>query len=162
MAEMQRTRRVDTLQPPFHMLRRGIEDQILPYCGEHGIGVLVYSPLASGLLTGKFDADAGFPEGDWRRGSSTFNEDAIRSNMAIIGELERYAKQRDWTLPQLAIAWVLSTPGVDAAIAGARTPEHIEGTAPAGDLELSDEDRSELDEVLEGAVPIGGPSPESK
>jgi len=162
LAELGRHRRVDTLQPPYHMLRRGIEDEVLPYCREHGIGVLVYSPLASGLLSGKFDPEREFDEDDWRRGSSTFDSDAVQSNLAIIGELGRYAEQRGWTLPQLAIAWVLSAPGVHVAIAGARTPEHIEGTASAGDLELSEEDRGEIDEILEGAVTLGGPSPESK
>ena len=162
LSEMQRHRRPDTLQPPYHMLRREIEDEVLPYCREHGIGVLVYSPLASGLLSGKFDPDTEFSEDDWRYGSNTFSEEAIRSNLAIIGELDRYAQQRGWTLPQLAIAWVLSAPGVDVAIAGARTPDHIEGTASAGDLELTEEDRNEIDEILEGAVSLGGPSPESK
>ncbi|HSI81188.1 MAG TPA: aldo/keto reductase [Solirubrobacterales bacterium] len=155
-------RRADTLQPPYHMLRREIEDEILPYCREHAIGVLVYSPLASGLLSGKFDPEREFAAEDWRKGSSTFDPDAIERNLAIIGELGRYAEQRGWTLPQLAIAWVLSAPGVDVAIAGARVPEHIEGTAPAGDFELTEEDRGEIDEILEGAVPLGGPSPESK
>jgi aryl-alcohol dehydrogenase-like predicted oxidoreductase len=161
MSTFQRTRRIDALQPPYHIFRREIEREILPYCREHGIGVLVYSPLAHGLLTGKFDEGTEFAEGDWRRGSEVFRGEEFRRNLSIVGELDRYARERGWTVAQLAIAWVLSTPGVDVAIVGARNPEQIEGTAPAGDIDLSASDRQEIDEIIEGAVPVGGPSPET-
>lgn len=161
IAALQRTRKVDALQPPYHIFRREIEREILPYCREHGIGVLVYSPLAHGLLTGKFDEDVEFAEGDWRRHSAVFSGEEFRSNVSIVRELDRYANELGWTVAQLAIAWTLSTPGVDVAIVGARNPEQIEGTAPAGDIDLSAKDRQEIDEIVEGAVPVGGPSPES-
>jgi aryl-alcohol dehydrogenase-like predicted oxidoreductase len=161
MAAFQRHRAIDTVQPPYHIFRREIEDEILPYCREHGMGVFVYSPLAHGLLAGKFDEDPGFPEDDWRRHSSVFTGEEFRSNVSIVRELGRYAEERGWTVAQLAIAWTLSTPGVDAAIVGARNPEQIEGTAPAGDIDLSAQDRQETEEIVEGAVPVGGPSPES-
>jgi aryl-alcohol dehydrogenase-like predicted oxidoreductase len=161
MAAFQRHRRIDTLQPPYHILRREIENQILPYCREHGIGVFVYSPLAHGLLTGKFDEDTEFAEDDWRKHSAVFTGEEFSRNLSIVRELAHYAEEHGWTLAQLAIAWTLSTPGVDAAIVGARNPEQIEGTAPAGGIDLSAKDREEIDEVVEGAVPVGGPSPES-
>jgi aryl-alcohol dehydrogenase-like predicted oxidoreductase len=161
IAAFQRTRGIDTLQPPYHIFRRDIEHEILPYCREHGIGVLVYSPLAHGLLTGKFDEDTEFGEDDWRSGSQVFQGDEFGRNLSIVRELDRYAGERGWTVAQLAIAWVLSTPGVDVAIVGARNPGQIEGTAPAGDIDFSARDRQEVDEIIEGAVPVGGPSPES-
>jgi aryl-alcohol dehydrogenase-like predicted oxidoreductase len=161
MAAFQRTRRIDTLQPPYHIFRREIEGEILPYCREHGIGGVVYSPLAHGLLTGKFDEDTEFAEDDWRRGSEVFRGEEFRRNLSIVRELDRYAGQRGWTVAQLAIAWALSTPGVDVAIVGARNPEQIEGTAPAGEIALSARDRQEVDEIIEGAVPVGGPEPET-
>ena len=83
------------------------------------------------------------------------------ANLSIVRELDRYASQRGWTVAQLAIAWALSTPGVDAAIVGARNPGQIEGTAPAGDIDFSARDRQEVDEIIEGAVSVGGPSPET-
>jgi aryl-alcohol dehydrogenase-like predicted oxidoreductase len=87
----------------------------------------------------------------------------LRETMSdyLVRELERYAERRGWTVAQLAIAWTLATPGVAAAIVGARNPEQIEGTAPAGDVDLSARDREEVEEILEGAVPVGGPSPET-
>jgi aryl-alcohol dehydrogenase-like predicted oxidoreductase len=160
MADFERTRKIDTLQPPYHLFRRDIEKEILPYCREHGIGVLVYGPLAHGLLTGKFDTDTEFPEGDWRAGSSVFQGAEFEGNLQIVGELGRFAEERGHSVAQLAIAWTLSDPAVDVAIVGARRPDHIQGTAPAGDIELSSDDRAEIEEIIEGAVPVGGPSPE--
>jgi aryl-alcohol dehydrogenase-like predicted oxidoreductase len=161
MAAMQQTRRIDTLQPPYHIFRREFERDALPYCREHGIGVLVYSALAHGLLTGKIDEDIEFAEDDWRRGSAVFRGEEFQRNLSIMRELERYAGQRGWTVAQLAVAWALSAPGVDAAIVGARNPGQIEGTAPAADIDFSARDRQEVDEIIEGAVPVGGPSPET-
>src|SRR4051794_13918122 len=161
MAAFQRTRRIDTLQPPYHIFRREIEREILPYCREHGIGVLVYGPLAHGLLTGKIGEDTEFAKGDWRRGSDVFRGEEFVRNLSIVRELDRYASQRGWTVAQLAIAWALSAPGVDGVIVGARNPGQIEGTAPAGDIDFSARDREEVDEIIEGGVPVGGPTPES-
>ncbi len=161
MAAFGRARRIDALQPPYHLFRREIERETLPYCREHGIGVLIYSPLAHGLLSGKFDADVQFAEGDWRRRSSAFRGEDFQGNLRIAGELSRFADERGLTLAQLSIAWALGNPGVDAAIVGARRPAHIEGTAPAGNLDLTPEDRKEIEEIIEGAVTIGVPSPES-
>lgn len=161
MAEFEETRKIDTLQPPYHLFRREIEAEILPYCRERGIGVMVYSPLAHGLLTGKFDTDTEFPEDDWRRRSDVFQGEEFEGNVQIVKELARFADERGSTLAQLAVAWTLSSPGVDVAIVGARRADQIEGTAPAGELELSSEDRAEMDEIMEGATAVGGPTPEA-
>lgn len=160
MAELERTRRVDTLQPPYHLFRRGIEDAILDHCRRHGIGVLVYGPLAHGLLSGKLDADAEFADDDWRGSSGVFEGEGFRGNLELVKELGRFAGERDLTVAQLAVAWTLANPAVHSAIVGARRPDHIEGTAPAGDLDLTPEDLAQIDEIIEGAVPVGGPTPE--
>jgi aryl-alcohol dehydrogenase-like predicted oxidoreductase len=160
MAEFERTRRIDAIQPPYHLFRRDIEAEVLPYARERRIGVLVYGPLAHGLLTGKFDSGAEFAEGDWRGESSVFSGEDFEGNVQIVKELGRFAEERGYTVGQLAVAWTLSNPAVDVAIVGARRPDHIEGTAPAGDIQLSDDDRQEIEEIIEGAVPVGGPSPE--
>jgi aryl-alcohol dehydrogenase-like predicted oxidoreductase len=161
MAELGETREVDTLQPPYHLFRREIEAEILPYCRENGIGVLVYGPLAHGLLSGKVDTETEFPEGDWRADSDVFQGERFEGNLQIVGELSRFAGERGWTVAQLAVAWTLSSPGVDVAIVGARRPDQIEGTAPAGDIDVTPEDRGEIDEITEGAVAMGGPTPEA-
>lgn len=161
MAELGETRKPDTLQPPYHLFRREIESEILPYCREQGVGVLVYGPLAHGLLTGKVDVETEFAEDDWRASSDVFHGQEFEGNLQIVGELSRFAAERGWSVAQLAVAWTLSSPGVDVAIVGARRADQIEGTAPAGDIDITPEDRGEIDEITEGAVAVGGPSPET-
>lgn len=152
--------RLHTLQPPYHMLRREIEDRILPYCRERGIGVLCYGPLAHGLLTGKYGPDTRFPEDDWRHGSALFRGEPFRRNLAVVERLAEVAASAGCTLPQLAVAWTLANPDVDAAIAGAREPWHIEETAAAADIDLEADVLERIDLVLEDAVQLGGPTPE--
>ena len=154
------TRPVETLQPPYHLFRRDVEEDVLPWCRERDVGVLGYSPLAHGLLTGKFDEDTTFPDDDWRSGSDLFRGDTFERNLQIVRELGRFAEERGHTVAQLAVAWTLANPAVHSAIVGARRPDHIEGTAPAGDLELSEDDVREIEEIMEGALAVGGPSPE--
>jgi aryl-alcohol dehydrogenase-like predicted oxidoreductase len=160
MARFESVRPVETLQPPYHLFRRDIESDALPWARDHDVGVLVYSPLAHGLLTGKFDEDTSFPDDDWRSESDVFEGDEFKRNLDKVRELERFAKERNHTVTELAVAWALAQPGVHVAIVGARKPEHIEGSAPAGDLKLSDSDLRQIDAIMEGAVPVGGPSPE--
>ncbi len=160
MEALERTRRIDSLQPPYHLFKREIENDVLDHCRRHGIGVLVYGPLAHGLLTGKFDAEPEFAADDWRASSSVFQGDDFRGNVGIVKELARFAAERGLTVTQLAVAWTLANPAVDCAIVGVRTPDHIEGTAPAGDIDLAEEDLAQVDEIIEGAVPVGGPTPE--
>jgi aryl-alcohol dehydrogenase-like predicted oxidoreductase len=141
---------VTSLQPPYHMLDREIEEEILPYCQEHDIGVITYSPMMSGLLTGSYDRNRieELPSDDWRKRNQQFTEPELSPNLRLIEELEELAKQAGHTLPQLAIAWVLRRSEVTAAIVGARRPSQIEETAPAADWELSDEIRQRIRELL--------------
>ena len=160
MAEFEKTRKLDSLQPPYDLFRRDIEKEVLPYCTEHGVGVLVYGPLAHGLLSGNMTLDQHFAEGDWRANSGLFQGENFRRDLQKVEELKRFVADRGHTVAQLAVAWTLSNPAVDVAIVGARRPDHIEGTAPAADFELSAEDLHEIDNIMHHAVPVGGPSPE--
>ncbi|HEX8159844.1 MAG TPA: aldo/keto reductase, partial [Solirubrobacteraceae bacterium] len=139
IAEFARTRPVETLQPPYHLFRRDIEADIGP-AHEHDIGVLVYGPLAHGLLTGAMDEHTTFAADDWRSRSPLFAGDTFRRNLQTVRELERWAAERGHTVSQLAIAWTLAHPAVDVAIVGARRPAHIEDSVGAADVELTAED----------------------
>jgi aryl-alcohol dehydrogenase-like predicted oxidoreductase len=140
------------LQPEYNMLEPGIEQDILGYCAAHHIGVIVYSPMCSGLLTGKFTREKveSLPADDWRRESSPyFQEPYFSENLQLVEKLHPIAERNNKTLSQLSIAWTLRRPEVTSAIVGARRPSQIEDTAPAGDWVLSEEDKKELDKILE-------------
>jgi aryl-alcohol dehydrogenase-like predicted oxidoreductase len=160
MERFERRRKLDALQPPYHMLRRDIEAEILPYCQRRGIGVLVYSPLAHGLLTGKFGVNQTFPEDDWRSGHAMFQGEAFRANLETVEDLDWFSRERRYSVAQLAVAWTLANPAVDVAIVGARRVDQIEGTHRAAELELSEEDLREIDRIIRRAVPVDGPTPE--
>ena len=138
--------RVASLQPPYSMLRRGVEDTVLPYCAGEGIGVIAYSPMQKGLLTGKFSPEraAALPESDHRSRDNMFKEPELAANLEVVEGLKKIAAESGRTPAQLAIAWVLRRPEVTAAIVGTRKPEQIEETVTAGDWELS---REEIDAV---------------
>ena len=141
---------VASLQPPYSMLRRGVEDTLLPYCAENNIGVIVYSPMVCGLLTGKFSKTrlAGLPANDWRRGNVEFRAPAFEANLALVDGLKPIAECNNLTLSQLAIAWVLRRPEVTSAIVGARRPDQIEETAQAGNAVLSKDDVLAVEQLL--------------
>jgi aryl-alcohol dehydrogenase-like predicted oxidoreductase len=161
MAEFARTRQVETLQPPYHLFRRDIEAEVLPYCAEHDVGVLVYGPLAHGLLTGALNEDTTFAPDDWRNGAPFFKGEVYRRNVQVVRELERFAsEQLGVSLSRLAIAWTLANPAVDAAIVGARSTEHIEDSIGAAELDLSQADLKQIDRIMAGSVPMSGPRPE--
>jgi aryl-alcohol dehydrogenase-like predicted oxidoreductase len=160
MAAFARTRPVETLQPAYHLFRREIEGDIAPYALEHDIGLLVYGPLAHGLLAGTMDERTTFADDDWRSQSPLFQGDTFRRNLGTVRELERFARERDHTVSQLAIAWTLANAAVDVAIVGARRAAHIEDSVGAADFRLSDEDLAEIDDIMAGAVTVAGPSPE--
>jgi aryl-alcohol dehydrogenase-like predicted oxidoreductase len=160
MASFARARPVETLQPAYHLFRREIEDDIVPYVLEHDIGVLVYGPLAHGLLSGTMDEHTTFAANDWRRLSPLFRGETFRRNLETVRELERFARDRGRTVSQLAIAWTLANPAVEVAIVGARRAAHIEDSVGAAGFELSEEDLAEVDLIMEGAVTVAGPSPE--
>lgn len=161
MAEFQRVRPIDTLQPPYHVFRREIEESVLPFTQEQGIGVLVYGPMAHGLLTGRMTESTVFAADDWRSKSDLFVGEAFRRNLAVVRELARFAAGRDATVAQLAIAWTLANPAVDVAIVGARSAEQIRQTAPSVELQLSPSDMSQIEAILRAEVAVGGPAPEA-
>jgi aryl-alcohol dehydrogenase-like predicted oxidoreductase len=161
IAEFARTRPVETLQPPYHLFRRDIEADILPYAREHDIGVLAYGTLAHGLLTGAMDRDTTFAADDWRSHSPLFEGDTFERNLRIVDELERFARDRGHSVGQLATAWTLANPSVDLAIVGSRHTSHIEESVGALELHLSAEDMTEIDRLMSGAVAVAGPSPEA-
>jgi aryl-alcohol dehydrogenase-like predicted oxidoreductase len=151
---------LETLQPPYHMFHRDIEEEILTYTAEHGIGVLAYGPLAHGLLSGRMTTESSFPADDWRSGSADFRGEPFRANLRVVERLEDFARERGVSLPQLAVAWTIAHPAVHVAIVGARRPAQLEDTAPAADLVLGREDLAEIDRILSPAVPVTGPFPE--
>ena len=160
MDELARYGRVETDQPPYHMFRREIERDVLPYCAKHDIGVLAYGPLAHGLLSGRMTTKTTFAQDDWRSKSSDFTGERFRRNLAVVTRLQQYADSRGITLPQLAVAWVISHPAVHVAIVGARRASQLDTTLPAAEVSLTGEDRKEIDTILADAVPVVGPSPE--
>src|SRR5207247_6717788 len=119
MRAFERTRRLDALQPPYSLFRRDIEREILPYCEAAGIGVLVYGPLAHGLLGGSFTPQTTFAPDDWRSKSQFFHGENLQRNVAVVEQLKRLATREGMTIAQLAIAWVLAQPAIDVAIVGA-------------------------------------------
>lgn len=141
---------IASLQPPYSMLRREIEEEIMPYCGENQIGILAYSPMQAGLLTGKFSAErvAQMPQTDWRTKHPFFREPQLSVHLKIVEGLKNIAGQKGISLPQLALAWVLRNEEMTSAIVGARKPSQIIETAKAGDIILTSEEINQVEEVL--------------
>jgi aryl-alcohol dehydrogenase-like predicted oxidoreductase len=156
----EQVRHLDAIQPPYHLFRRDIEADILPYCEQHHIGVQVYGPLAHGLLTGRYSPATTFPANDWRSKSDIFTGDAFKRNLQVVDQLKQLAQQRGCTLPQLAVSWILAHPAVDCAIVGALAPAEIVDTAAGADIHLTSREMTTIDNLMRNAVPVGGPSPE--
>jgi aryl-alcohol dehydrogenase-like predicted oxidoreductase len=154
-------RPVESTQSPYHLFRREIEEELLPYAREHDIGVLVYGPLAHGLLTGALSEDTKFAPDDWRSGSDLFRGETYRRNLDSVRGLERFAGELGYAVSQVAIAWTLANPAVDVAIVGSRRAAHIEDSVGALRLELGAEELAEIERIMTGRVPVAGPSPES-
>ncbi|MBN1391389.1 MAG: aldo/keto reductase [Sedimentisphaerales bacterium] len=141
---------VASLQPPYSMIRRDAEKELLPYCKENNIGVVVYSPMQRGLLTGKFNRQylTILAPDDHRLRMPEFTEPAFCANIEFVEKLKPIAKRSGRTVAQLAVAWVLRRPEVTAAIVGARKPSQIEETAGAGDWNLAEEDIYKIEQLL--------------
>ena len=162
MAEFGQTLPVETLQPPYHLFRRDIEDSILPYTRAHDIGVLVYGPLGHGLLTGALRPDTNFAPGDWRAKSAVFRGEEYLRNLRIVEALNRFAEvELDTSVSRLAIAWTLANPAVQVAIVGTRNAKHIDDAVAAASLKLDADALRRVDEIVAAEVPVGGPSPEA-
>jgi aryl-alcohol dehydrogenase-like predicted oxidoreductase len=142
---------VTSLQPPYSLVHREIEDEILPYCLREGIGVIVYSPMASGLLTGAMTRERAtrLSKDDWRKGHPDFTEPNLSRNLALVDRLREIAKRHNRSVGEVAITWTLRNPAVTGAIVGARNARQAEGVMRAGDLRLSDKEVSEIEEFLE-------------
>jgi aryl-alcohol dehydrogenase-like predicted oxidoreductase len=152
--------RVETLQPPYHMFRRDIEAEILPYTAANDIGVLAYGPLAHGLLAGRMAFDTTFPPDDWRSHSPDFVGDTFRRNLDVVARLNGFAAERGIPLAQLAVAWTVNNPAVDVAVVGARRASQLDALIPAAEVELSAPDVDTIDAILADAAPVTGPAPE--
>ena len=147
---IQKIHPVASLQPPYSMLHRGVEDELLGYCQQNDIGVIVYSPMQRGLLAGKFDPErlANLPEGDHRKTNPDFQQPQFGATLELVEQLKKIAERSGRTCSQLAISWTLRRSEVTAAIVGARKPDQITETAAASDYVLSPEDLEEIEKLL--------------
>jgi aryl-alcohol dehydrogenase-like predicted oxidoreductase len=137
---------VETLQPPYSLVDRDAEDAILPYAEQAGIGVIVYSPMGSGLLTGSMTRDriAKLPDDDWRKRDARFTEPQLTKYLQLVNRIARVAERHGTTPGAVAIAWTLRNPAVDGAIVGFRSPAQVDPLLPAANLALTDEDIAEI------------------
>lgn len=159
LTRAERLGHVDTLQPPFSAIRRESAEAELPWCDIHNTGVIVYSPMQAGLLSGGFSRarlDTLAPD-DWRRGASEFGPAAIDRNLALAEALRPIAARRNTTVAAVAVAWTLAWPGVTGAIVGARSPEQVDGWLPAAQLSLSGSDLDEVASAIERTGAGSGP-----
>jgi aryl-alcohol dehydrogenase-like predicted oxidoreductase len=141
---------IASLQPPYSMLRRGIEAELLPWCQAHNIGVIVYSPMLSGLLTGSMTREraASLPADDWRRRNPEFQEPKLSRNLALIEELRAIGAPHHRSPGEVAIAWTLRLPAVTGAIVGSRSASQIEGVIGAATFRLSDAEIARIEQAL--------------
>jgi aryl-alcohol dehydrogenase-like predicted oxidoreductase len=142
---------VETLQPPYNMLDRGVEEEILPYCAEQDIGVIVYSPMRSGLLTGKMTRERvrNLPSDDWRRNNSDFQEPRFSRNLELVELLGALGSEHGRSPGEVAIAWTLRHPAVTAAIVGGRRPDQVDGIIGAAEFRLSGDELERIETLLE-------------
>ncbi len=140
---------VTSLQPPYSLLFRDIEREILPFCQRRGIGVIVYSPMASGLLSGSMTREriAGMDEADWRRRSEEFQDPKLKRNLALAERLKEVGRRRGRSAGEVAVAWTLRHPAVTGAIVGARTAQQVDGVMRAADCELTEEETDEIEKI---------------
>jgi aryl-alcohol dehydrogenase-like predicted oxidoreductase len=152
-------RHVDSLQPPFSLIRRQVAAAELPWCAEHGTGVIVYSPMQSGILTDRFDAArvAALADDDWRRRSAEFQPSRLERNLALRDALRPIAARHGTTVSAVAVAWTLAWPGVTGAIVGARSGQQVEGWIDAATLDLAPGDLDEIAVAIERAGAGTGP-----
>lgn len=150
------TRRIDVLQYGLNMFDRRSEREVAPYCLEHGAGLMVYGPLAFGLLTGAFTTETSFGTNDWRSTGGrpgwnvgVFAEENFQRNVRVVEDLAPVADRRDKKMPQLALRWVLSNPAVSVALVGTRTIREVEDNMGVLDWALSTADLAEIDQVFD-------------
>jgi aryl-alcohol dehydrogenase-like predicted oxidoreductase len=150
MERAQKVAPIASLQPPYSLLAREIEDSVLPYALNQRIGVIVYSPMASGMLSGAMTRDriASMPIDDWRKGSANFQEPLLSRNLRLVEVLRAIGDRYNATPGEIAIAWTLRNPAVTGAIVGVRSAQQVRGIAGAADIQLSAEDAREVEHGL--------------
>jgi aryl-alcohol dehydrogenase-like predicted oxidoreductase len=138
---------VETLQPPYSLVARDVEAEVLPYAEDNDIGVIVYSPMGSGLLTGAMTRERieSLPDDDWRKRSGRFREPQLSENLALVERLQAVAGRHGTTAGAVAVAWTLIDPAVDGAIVGFRRPDQVDPILAAASLELSSADLDEIE-----------------
>lgn len=154
MKKVQKIAPIASLQPPYSLLNRGIEAEILPFCEENHIGVINYSPMVSGLLTGKMTAEriAKMQADDWRKRSANFNEPKLSRNLKLVELLREIGGEHGVEPGVVAIAWTLRRPAVTAAIVGARRPDQVDGVLPAATFRLGEAEQARIEAFLQAEV----------
>ncbi|HLJ35767.1 MAG TPA: aldo/keto reductase [Ktedonobacteraceae bacterium] len=152
--QMQRAERIshiDTLQPPYSLIHPDVEKDVLRYCEQQNIGVIVYSPMMSGLLTGAMNAERvqNMPEDDWRKRNPEFQEPRLSRNLELANLLSEIGYPHNLPAGVVAIAWALRNPVVTGAIVGGRRPQQIEDLVPAAEFRLSESELAQIDRFLQ-------------
>jgi aryl-alcohol dehydrogenase-like predicted oxidoreductase len=153
VAQMERARKIapiTSLQPPYSMINRGVQKEILPWCKKHGIGVINYSPMMSGLLTGAMTKErvAAMPDDDFRKRTKNFQEPNLSRNLALADLLKKIGVRHDVSAGVVAIAWTLHNPAITAAIVGGRNAQQVEGVLAAATFRLTDEEFAEIESFI--------------
>ena len=156
----ERVRHVDSLQPPFSLINRNAAEREVAWCARHDTGIIVYSPMHSGLLTDSFSADraAALAQDDWRRRAPDFQQPNLDRNLRLRDSLRPIAKRREATVSEIAIAWTLAWPGVTGAIVGARSPAQVEGWIGAASIALTDQELDEIASAIRATEAGQGPA----
>lgn len=160
LAAAEKLGHVDTLQPPFSAIKRDVGASELPWCAAHGTGVIVYSPMQSGLLSGSFSAAraASLPKNDWRSRNADFRGEALTRNLTVAAAMRDVAEHRRSSVAAVAVAWTLAWPGVTAAIVGARHPRQVDGWLDAATLSLTPAEMANIADAIERSGAGSGPS----
>lgn len=134
-------------QPPYSAVKRGVEESVLPFCLQHNIGVIVYSPMQAGLLTGKMTRERiqNLPADDWRKGDEEYQEPRLSKNLRLADAMVNIAKRHNVPVPNVSIAWVLNHPAVTGAIVGVRNPKQADEVVGGGTLKLTEQDLQEIE-----------------
>jgi aryl-alcohol dehydrogenase-like predicted oxidoreductase len=143
--------RITSLQPPYSMLNRSVEAEILPWCRQHMVGVINYSPMHSGLLTGAMTKErvANLPPDDFRRNAKNYQEPLLSRNLGVAEFLKQIGARHGVSAGVIAITWTLCNPAITAAIVGGRNPKQVEGVWPAANFRLSKEEYEEINAYLD-------------
>ena len=156
MAQATSIAAIHSVQTEYSMFRRRIEAEVVTHCEREGIGILAHSPLSKGLLSGRFRADHVFPESDERTGRPRFQPEVFGSFLAVVERLKQVAADKNVSLVQLAIAWVMRIPALTTVLVGAKNPQQVQEHLGAVDLELSPDDLSRIDTILQSAPDVHG------